>query len=302
MGRSLGARGWWLQGFPGADSQSPSLVVVRAYWVLRWVQDPRCSKATGLAPWLGAAPRVKPCWACRGQQPSPPSASRGSFSHLCLPRRSVLGLPSQAPRWGNDLPSISLLSLLRTLAIGCGPTLIIQNDLISRALTSLHLQRPFVLIRAHSQGPGCGPIFWGLLFTPPHPWCVALSGTRLLRTTACGVPGWPQPGWRAALCGGLSHSHCPARSQMGVQPPEGPGVSAAGHVHSLLSERSQRVTERPVGRARCPAEGLASHGSKDRPSGGTGGSEGQYGSRRWPGWGKSKPFGRGASYILRTFS
>lgn len=122
---------------------------------------------------------------------------RGASSHACLPQRSVLELPSQAARRGTDLPSTSLLSLLRTLAIGCGPTLITQNDLISRALTLFHLQRPFVLIRAHSQGPGCGPIFWRLLFTPPHPWCVALSSTQLLRPTACGVPGWPQPGRRA---------------------------------------------------------------------------------------------------------
>lgn len=64
------------------------------------------------------------------------------------------------------LPSplfVSLLwvSLIRTLVFGFMAHLIIQNQLISRSLTNLPLQRLFFQIRSQSQLRWCGHIFWG---------------------------------------------------------------------------------------------------------------------------------------------
>lgn len=57
-----------------------------------------------------------------------------------------------------------VLFLMRTLVIGFGPTWIIQDDFISRSLTSLHLEDHFFFPKEgnmHSfQVFQCGHIFW----------------------------------------------------------------------------------------------------------------------------------------------
>lgn len=70
-------------------------------------------------------------------------------------------------------------------------TQVIQKDLISRSFISSHLQRPFVLIRSHSQGPGCGRSLPGDPCSPPAR-CAVGSGTPPLRTMSHGG-SWVAP-------------------------------------------------------------------------------------------------------------
>lgn len=81
----------------------------------------------------------------RGESPSPLPASEGSRHSLaCGPRHS-----GPRPVWSHGLcASVSpLLPLMRTPAIRFRAPRITQDDLISRSLTSLHLQRPFFLFK-----------------------------------------------------------------------------------------------------------------------------------------------------------
>lgn len=74
-----------------------------------------------------------------------------SAAHLCLPSRALLLCICQ----------FSSAALIRTLVVDLGHTWVIQDDLISRFLTELHLQRPFSKIRSHSQV--CGAKTWTYL-------------------------------------------------------------------------------------------------------------------------------------------
>ena len=70
------------------------------------------------------------------------------------------------PLSSHDPPLLSLCLSSLCLLQGClplnlGPTQMILNDLISRSLTKLHLQRPFFQIRSHSQVSRQVHVFWG---------------------------------------------------------------------------------------------------------------------------------------------
>lgn len=89
----------------------------------------------------------------------PPQASSGfwhlqAYGHISLVSTSVFSM---------CLCCAPFCLLKGYLSLDLGPSWGIQEDLISKALTSWHLQRSFYQIRAHShfQGFECRHLFWG---------------------------------------------------------------------------------------------------------------------------------------------
>lgn len=117
--------------------------------------------------------------------------------------------PASSSSWGSGCPRVwrcrsspcLCLYPIFSLVLSClfqghwsldsRPTQVIQKDLISRSFISSHVQRPFVLVRSHSQGPGCGRSLPGDPCSPPRMVCCRLRHPTSEDNGSWGFSGGP---------------------------------------------------------------------------------------------------------------